>query len=173
MCSIAPYVYSDNSRRHMINRRAQKKSSPVLGELFIRLFTLLGSLRRTACGLVPAIAAAARALGRVGIRSGLRPFALGLLCGLLIALRLALGILARGARFCIARALFPAGFRGFFRLFGGSLRGLIALLPCVRRTVGSLSAASSSAAATALTGGLVVRVGSYRLLRRQGNIPSA
>ena len=74
MCSIAPYEKGagnvlnrplrefKNFVAHTINRRAQKKSPPDHGKALRFLFSLLRGLRRAVCGLVSAIAAAARAL---------------------------------------------------------------------------------------------------------------
>ena len=166
MYAIDPYANLGFFAVHTINRRAQKKSPPDHGKALRFLFSLLRGLRRAVCGLVSAIAAAARALGRVRIRGSLRSFALGLLHRLLLALRLALLILARGARLLVVRPLFALRLT---RLLVGLLRRLLGgftLRSCFRRTFSSLAAASSSAAAAILTGWLVARFRLLQHLRR-------
>ena len=146
---IAPYAILEILRHH------RKRALPFLGRLLF-LFTLLRGLRRTACGLVSAIATAARTLGRVTVCSSLRLF----------SLRLALLILARGARLLVVRPLFALRLT---RLRVGLLRRLLGgftLRSCFRRAIGALAAASSSAAAAVRSGGLVARFRLLRHLRR-------
>ena len=61
MYAIDPYANLGFFAVRTINRRAQKKSPPDHGKALRFLFSLLRGLRRAVCGLVSAIAAAARA----------------------------------------------------------------------------------------------------------------